>query len=154
MSFTLKPGVPKIILIAIGAALWGFAAFRILRMGFIYIEQHALHHTLNYLIGLAGFFPFFLLVFRKVSIKYINRIKNLPSQRPCIFAFFSLRGYMMMTIMIGLALIINRWKLIPELYEGTFFISLGLSLLASAVVYIFEGVQFIKQYEKEKMTLT
>lgn len=153
MSFTLKPGVPKIVLIAMGAVLWGFAAFRILRMGFIFIERHALHHMLNYIIGLAGFFPFFLLVFRKVSSKYVQRIKNLPTQRPCIFAFFSIRGYFMMTIMIGMALILSRWKLIPELYEGTFFISLGLSLLASSIMYIIEGAQFIKQNEKEKLNI-
>jgi hypothetical protein len=139
----LKPGVPKAVLIALGAALWGFAAYRILRMGFIFIEKHALHHFVNYLIGIAGFVPFFLLVFRKVSRRYINRIKNLPQNRPCMFAFFDLRGYIIMSVMITLGVLVNHWKIIPELYKGTFFISLGLSLLASSVIYIVEGVQFV-----------
>ncbi len=139
----LKPGVPKVVLIALGAALWGFAAYRILKMGFTFIERHALHHMINYLIGIAGFVPFFLLVFRKVSKRYILRIKNLPQSRPCMFAFFDLRGYIMMSVMITLGILVSHWEIIPELYKGTFFISLGLSLLASSVIYIVEGVQFV-----------
>lgn len=147
---TLKPGVPKSVLIALGAALWGFAAYRILKMGFIFIEKHALHHMLNYLIGVAGFVPFFLLIFRKVSLRYFTRIINLPQRRPCMFAFFDLRGYIMMSFMITIGILVSHWKLIPELYKGTFFISLGLSLLASSVFYIIEGVQFMIKNQKEK----
>lgn len=146
----LKPGVPKAVLIALGAALWGFAAYRILKMGFIFIERYALHHFVNYLIGIAGFIPFFLLLFRKVSLRYIDRIKNLPQHRPCMFAFFDLRGYILMSFMITMGIMISHWKVIPELYKGTFFISLGLSLLASSVFYIIEGVQFVIQNKKDK----
>ncbi len=146
----LKPGVPKPVLIALGAALWGFAAYRILKLGFLFIEKHALHHMLNYLVGIAGFVPFFLLVFRKVSIRYVTRIKNLPQQRPCMFAFFDLRGYIMMSFMITMGIMVSHWKIIPELYKGTFFISLGLSLLASSLFYVVEGVQFVMQQKKEK----
>lgn len=141
--YKLKPGVPKVVLIALGAAIWGFASYRILKMGYVFIEKHALHHMINYLIGVAGFVPFFLLIFRKVSSKYITRIINLPQRRPCMFAFFDLRGYIMMSFMIGLGVLVSHLKIIPELYKGTFFISLGLSLLASSVFYIIEGVQFV-----------
>ena len=141
--YKIKPGVPKTVLIALGAALWGFAAFRILTLGYVFIERHALHHWLNYFIGFAGFVPFFLLVFRKVSLRYITRIKNLPNERPCMFAFFDLRGYIMMSFMITMGILISHWDLIPELYKGTFFISLGSSLLASSIFYIVEGFQFV-----------
>ncbi len=151
---TLKPGVPKPVLIALGAALWGFAAYRILKMGFIFIEKHALYHFLNYLIGIAGFIPFFLLVFRKVSKRYVNRIKNLPQHRPCMFAFFDLRGYIMMSFMITMGIMVSHWKVIPELYKGTFFISLGLSLLASSIFYIIEGVQFVINNGRKKQEQT
>jgi hypothetical protein len=141
----LKPGAPKIVLIIFGASLWGFASYRILRSGISMIEHNALYHWLNYLIGLAGFVPFFLLVFRKVSRRYLNRIIRHKSEMPCVFGFFDIRGYIMMTFMITLGILISRWELIPDIYKGTFFISLGLSLLASAVLYIIEGVRFMKQ---------
>jgi hypothetical protein len=146
----LKPGAPKVLLIFLGAALWCFAAYRILRIGIGMIERHALFYWLNYLIGLAGFIPFFLLVFRKVSRRTIDRIKSHPSERPCVFGFFDLKGYLLMSLMIGFGILFSRWQLIPELYKGTFFISLGLSLLASAIFYIFEGVKFVREKERRR----
>ena len=116
----------------------------------MFVEKHALYHWINYLIGVAGFIPFFMLVFRKVSLRYINRIKNLPQRRPCMFAFFDLRGYILMSFMITMGIMVSHWKLIPELYKGTFFISLGLSLLASSIFYIVEGVNFVIQQQKDK----
>lgn len=139
-----KPGAPKIILILLGASVWTFASWRIISIGITMIERHALHHWLNYLIGIAGTIPFFLLVFRKVSKRYVQRIIHHRSERPCVFGFFDLRGYILMSFMIALGIIFSRWQLIPELYKGTFFISLGLSLLASAITYIVEGVKFTR----------
>lgn len=147
--YTLKPGAPKIVLIILGASLWGFAAYRILKLGIHNIESHALYHLLNYLIGIAGFIPFFLLVFRKVSHRYVHRIINLKHDRPCMFAFFDLRGYILMTFMITMGILVSHWKVIPDLYKGTFFISLGLSLLASSVYYIIEGIKYIRSSRVE-----
>ena len=65
-----------------------------------------------------------------------------------MFAFFDLRGYILMTFMISMGIAISHWRVIPELYKGTFFISLGLSLLASSVFYIIEGIQFVKSQRK------
>ncbi|MBK7212307.1 MAG: hypothetical protein IPH88_03200 [Bacteroidales bacterium] len=144
LSHKYKPGAPKIVLIVLGAAIWSFAAYRILKLGIDMIEHHALHHWTNYLIGLLGFIPFFLLVFRKVSMRYVNRIIKNKYERPCIFGFFDVKGYFLMSIMITMGIFVNKWSIIPELYKGTFFISLGLSLLASAIFYIVEGVKFIK----------
>ena len=138
-----KPGVPKSVLLAVGASVWAFAAYRMLTLGIRVIEHTALHHWLNYLIGVIGFVPFFILVFRKVSRRYVNRIISHKQTRPCIFGFFDLRGYLLMSLMITAGILVSHWKVIPELYKGTFFISLGLSLLASAAYFIVEGVKFI-----------
>lgn len=142
LLYALKPGVPKWALLFMGASLWAFAAYRILKMGIVFIERHAFHDWLNYLIGVIGFIPFFSLVFYKVSRKYIHRIKHLPQPKPCVFAFFSWRGYLIMSGMIAMGITVGRWSLIPELYKGTFFISLGLSLLASACMFTYEGFVF------------
>jgi hypothetical protein len=142
--YKLKPGVPKIVVIIVGASVWAFAAYRILGLGIKEIEHEALNQWVNYIIGIAGFIPFFILVFRKVSKRYVNRIINHKQQRPCIFGFFDLRGYLLMSVMITAGILVSHWKLIPELYKGTFFISLGLSLLASAVYFVVEGIKFVR----------
>ncbi len=141
----LKPAAPKPFLIAAGALLWGFAAYRILSMGLRLIQADSIENQWKeYGIGILGFIPFFLLVFRKVSRKYITRIKNLPNERPCIFAFFDRKGYIIMTFMITMGILMAHWDIIPPAYKGTFFISLGLSLLASAIFYVIEGYNFTK----------
>lgn len=144
----LKPGVPKIVLIVVGASVWAFASYRILSLGIKEIEHDALHQWVNYLIGIAGFVPFFALVFMKVSRRYVSRIINHKQNRPCVFGFFDLRGYLLMSLMITAGIFVSRWRVIPELYKGTFFISLGLSLLASAVYFIIEGIKFLKLRHK------
>jgi hypothetical protein len=138
----LKPGVPRQVLVILGAALWGFAAFRILKLSYIKIEVYSKDPWINYVIGVFGFIPFYFFVFRKVSKRYILRIINLKSERPCVFAFFDIRGYIMMTFMISMGILVSHWALIPELYKGTFFVSLGLSLLASAIYYLYAGFRY------------
>lgn len=140
-----KLTVPNIVLIAMGASLWGFAAYRILSLGRIVIEHHhPWHHPwVNYLIGVAGFVPFFWFVFRKVSKRYVNRILALPREHSHLFAFLDKRGYLMMTFMITLGISIKHVSAIPELCKGIFFISLGLSLMASAFVFVVKGVQHV-----------
>ena len=138
----LKPGVPRQVLVILGAALWGFAAYRILKLSYIKIEGNARNSLLKYFIGVLGFIPFYWFVFRKVSKRYILRIINLESDRPCVFAFFDIRGYILMSLMISMGILISRWPLIPDLYKGTFFVSLGLSLLASAIYYLYAGFRY------------
>jgi hypothetical protein len=138
----LKPGAPKQVLILVAASLWGFASYRILKMALIKIDHNAAHLWLNYSIGIAGFIPFYWFVFRKVGKRYVLRIINLKQEKPCIFAFFDIRGYILMTLMISMGITISRLHLLPDLYLGTFFISLGLSLLAAAVYYLYAGYRF------------
>jgi hypothetical protein len=138
----LKPGVPKQVLVLLGASLWGFASYRILKLGFIKIDSNAGIPWLNYVTGILGFIPFYWFVFRKVSKRYVLRIINLESARPCIFAFFNVRAYLLMTFMITMGILLSHWPLIPELYKGTFFISLGLSLLASSFYYLYAGFRY------------
>jgi len=138
----LKPGVPKQVLVILAASLWGFASYRILKLSFIKIDENARNAWINYSIGVLGFMPFYWFVFRKVSKRYVLRIINMKEEKPCLFAFFDIRGYILMTFMITMGILISHWSLIPDLYKGTFFVSLGLSLLASAIYYLYAGFRY------------
>lgn len=138
----LKPGVPRQVLILVAASIWGFASYRILQLAFIKIDHNALHLWLNYSIGIVGFVPFYWFVFRKVGKRYILRIINLEQEKPCIFSFSDIRGYVLMALMIIIGIAISRLHLMPDLYLGTFYVSLGLSLLAAAIYYLYAGYRF------------
>lgn len=138
-----KPAAPKILIVLLGAAVWMFAAYRILKIAGENIHTGAGDEWLAYIIGFAGFIPFFLLVFRKVSKKYFYRIINHKQAKPCLFAFFDLRGYIMMSFMIALGIAFHHMKLIPSQYKGIFLVSLGLSLFTSSVYYLVEGYKYL-----------
>jgi hypothetical protein len=144
MLHKYKPGASKIVIVVLGAAVWMFAAYRILRIAIENIHKNASYEWLAYLIGIAGFIPFFLLVFRKVSKRYFGRIVNHKHEKPCIFAFFDLRGYIMMSFMISLGIAFHHLKVIPPQYKGIFLVSLGLSLFASSVYYLIEGYKYLR----------
>lgn len=145
MLHKYKPAASKLVVVMLGAAVWMFAAYRILTIAAQNIHNGAGTEWISYMIGIAGFIPFFLLVFRKVSYRYFSRIVNHKSAKPCVFAFFDLRGYIMMTFMISLGIAFHHFKLIPTQYKGIFLVSLGLSLFASSVYYIIEGYKYFHQ---------
>lgn len=138
-----KPGAPKIWIVILGAVVWLFAAYRILKIASENIHTGTGDEWLAYIIGFAGFIPFFLLVFRKVSKRYFFRIINHKQTKPCLFAFFDLRGYIMMSFMIAMGIAFHHMKLIPPQYKGIFLVSLGLSLFASSVYYLVEGYKYL-----------
>lgn len=143
--YKFKPAASKVVIIILGAAVWMFAAYRILLLAAGYISDSRIDQWIAWLIGIAGFIPFFLLVFRKVSYRYFSRIINHKSTTPCIFAFFDLRGYLMMTFMVIIGIAFNHFQLIPIQYKGVFLVSLGLSLFASSVYYLIEGYKYYYQ---------
>ena len=134
--------VNKSVLIAMGAALWGYAAFKILKIGVTTIEMDQFNRITYYLLGVAGFIPFFYFVFLKVSKRYFNRIVDLPDSKHYPHQFMNLRGYIMVTFMITLGILSAKLDVWNPVYKGIFYISLGLSLLSASIVYVVLGVKF------------
>lgn len=139
--YRLKPGVPKQVLFFIAASFWGFASYRILHVavGLLIHSGHSLWYAISG--GVIGFVLFYRFVFYRVSNRYINRIRLLDIRRPCLFSFFDLRGYILMSIMITCGILFSRYVHLPVGYVAGFYLSLGLSLLVSAGQYIVAGIR-------------
>lgn len=92
------------------------------------------------ILGLVGFVIFFNLVFLKVSRKYIHRIACLESEKPCFFAFFGWKSYLLITFMASMGIVFARFHLMPESLQGIFYLALGISLLISALMFVKAGI--------------
>ena len=138
----IKIGVPKRILFFSAAAVWGFASSRILKIGVSDIISDTSSYWINFAIGIVGFYFFFKYVFYKMYKKHTKRIVNLEIEKPCIFSFFDLKGFGIMAFMITGGITLRRSNIIPSLYMGTFYITLGLSLLSAAVSFLYAGVRY------------
>ncbi|UJS17073.1 MAG: hypothetical protein L3J17_14325 [Candidatus Jettenia sp.] len=138
----LKPGIPKRGLFYIATVVWGFVSFRILSIGFDDIFENTSFYWIFLLAGALLSIPFFKFFFLRISNKHIRRILNVKSERPCLFSFFDIKGYGIMAFMIALGIIAQKIRIVPLLYIGTFYISLGLALFFSALRFFISGIRY------------
>lgn len=138
----LKPGIPKRGLLFIAASVWGFVSFRLLSIGVANILENTPLWWAYVAGGAALSIPFFKFFFLRISEKHIKRMLGVKSLRPCLFSFFDIKGYFIMMFMISLGIFSQRIKAIPAFYLGTFYTSLGLALLFSALNFLFSGIRY------------
>jgi len=138
----IKPAVPKRILFFVAALFWGFAAYRVLELGFSDVLGNTRLHWPYMVTGFVGFYFFFRYILLKVFRKNTKRIVNAKSDSPCFFSFFDFKGYVTIAFMITAGILLNKTEVIPPLYLGTFYISIGLSLLLAAFIFIHAGIKY------------
>ena len=139
---SLKPGVPKRWLFFMAAMVWGYAAFRVLKMALKYAPESSLPLWGVILLGLIGFVIFFNFVFLKVCRKHIHRISSMEQKRPCLFAFFGWKSYLLIAFMVSMGIFFARMELIPLFLQGIFYIALGGSLFLSALMFLNAGISY------------
>ena len=138
----IKPGVPKRVLFFVAAFVWGFAANRIINIGFNDVMRNTNDYWINIAIALVGFYFFFKYVFYRMYKKHTKRIVNSEIEKPCIFSFFDIKGFAIMAFMITFGVTLRKLGVIPPLYIGTFYITLGFSLLAAAISFLYAGIRY------------
>ena len=138
----LKPAVPKRALLFVSALVWGFASYRILDLGFYDILSNTKSYWVNMVVGFIGFCFFFRYIFLRVFQRNIKRIINEKSESLCVFSFFDVKGLLTMAVMIAFGIILRTVEIVPPLYLGTFYITLGLSLLAGTLSFVYAGVRY------------
>ena len=105
-------------------------------------------HVRNIIIGIIGVYFFYKGVFYKMYIKHIKRIINSESEKLCIFSFFDIRGYIIMIFMITFGVTLRKLNVIPSLYLGTFYITLGGSLLSASLSFLDAALKYDRVKEK------
>lgn len=126
-----KPGVPRKDLFLAASAFWLLVALKLLSKANGFFAGKSVDFWIIGT-GVIGIIPFYYFVFKRVSLRYILRIKRMTIERPCLFSFFDYRGYLLIGFMIGLGVLTSRMSFIPDLGLNTFFISLGGALLISS----------------------
>lgn len=144
----LKLKVHKNVLFFFAAFVWGFAAYRILLIGIGDVIKNTEFYWINIIIGIIGAYFFFKSVFYKMYKKHVKRIINSKSEKLCIFSFFDVKGYIIMLFMITFGITIRKLNFIPSLYLGTFYITLGGSLLSASLIFFYSALKYDKVKEK------
>lgn len=144
IAVKIKPGVPKRYLLLVAAAVWAFAGAMLLGKGVGYLWAHPDMLLLRLAGGVLLGVAFFWLLFMRISLRHINRIKSIDVVRPCIFSFFDFKGYLMMGGMIALGIALRHLDFINKTYLFSFYVTMGVPLLLSAVRFLWAWVRYHK----------
>ena len=129
---TFTPRVPRTYLLLIAALVWTFAGGMLLFRGYSTLLAYPNLFGVKILgCGIGGLL-FFKLLFFKISGKHVLRIQSLSIDNPCLFSFFNLRSYLMMTIMITSGITLRKTGAISPEYLSLVYITMGIPLLMSS----------------------
>lgn len=123
-------------LVATSGVLWAVASFNILKKGIpALVLDHRLLIVLTALAVAAGF----ILMFRKVSNRYTDRVWALEGDKFPIYRFMSAKGYLLIGIMMSMGIGLS---LIPGMYQeffAGFYPGLGLGLLSGSINFFYRA---------------
>ncbi len=136
-SLKYKPSVSRHNLLFIAGLAWTTAGGILLWRGLDYEIRHSTHIWLNIMAGIVIGIPFYILLFAKISMKHIKRIKGLGIPYPCAFSFFNLKSYILMMLMITAGIFLRNLEVINKEYLFTFYIGMALPLLISALRFYY-----------------
>ena len=135
----LKPAVPKRVLLFVAALLWTFAGSMLLFKGYKMLDQEVsylwIKVAVTFLCGLA----FYWKVFAGLSLKHTLRILNLKVEYPCVFAFFNVRSYLMMALMISMGITLRKTGWVSPSYLAYLYLTMSIPLMLSSVRFYYTG---------------
>lgn len=140
----LKPGIPKRALLFLAGGVWIFAGGMLLWRGGIMLADNKSQLFIKLISCAIAGGVFYYLLFDKISAKHTDRIKNLPYNRPCAFAFFNWKGYLIMGLMITMGITLRTTAVISPKYLALMYITMGIPLLISAVRFFVNGINYDK----------
>lgn len=140
MTQRIFPKVSKRILLFEAGIVWLFASFMLCRKGFIFLRELDALNVWVVIACVLGGIVFFRVMFLKISSKHIRRIHLLDEDARHIFAFFNIKGYIMMAGMISLGVILRKTGLIPVKPLSYFYFFMGTPLFLSGIRFIYYGL--------------
>jgi hypothetical protein len=143
----LKPGIPKRYLLLVAAFVWTFAGGMLLFRGLSTLILFPRLLWLKIIVCTTAGVIFYIVLFSRISRKHIQRIIRMQIERPCLFSFFNLRSYIMMTLMICLGITLRKTGVIPLEYLSAFYVAMGIPLLLSSFRFYYNSILFKKVVE-------
>jgi hypothetical protein len=144
LILTLKPGIPKRYLLFVAGMVWTFAGGMLLFKGISIFKNYQdllwLKITGSTITGIL----FYLFLFSKISVKHIRRIFGLDIDRPCLFSFFNLKSYIIMSVMITSGIVLRKFEVISLNYLSILYVTMGIPLFISAFRFYYYGLFFHK----------
>ncbi len=131
---SLKPAVTKSLLIALAGLMWTGVGVMLCRLAYIWLAviNRGMAASLG-LLGIGMAVVAYYLGFSKIAQKNIKRL-CLLTERTCVFAFQTWKGYLIIGIMITLGTILRN-SAIPKQYLAVIYTTIGGAIFLSSFHY-------------------
>lgn len=143
------PRTTKRILLFIAAVVWTFAGSMLFTRGIGMMNTNTESFGLRLLISLLAGALFYWVLFIRISKKHVNRIVQLPGERPAAFSFFDLKGYVMMTGMILLGIFLRTSGIVAPFYLSVWYVTMGIPLFLSSLRFYYFGIYYSSVIKKK-----
>ena len=141
---THAPRVRKKYLPLLAGIVWSIAGTAVLSIGLpALVSNYAQLPWISLLITAVVFFLFFTFIFFRLFRKHMGRIDAFEQEKICAFAFFDVKGYIIMACMITFGIVLRMTGLLPHIVLGMLYTGIGLAMLGAAASFI---VSFIKKH--------
>ena len=140
----LKPAVPRRWLLAIAGLFWSFAGGMLLWRGLTGLLSEARHLLPEIFLSIACGIAFYFLIFSKISRKHVRRILGLKQESPCLFSFFNIRSYILMTIMITIGILLRKFDILNHQLLFSVNLCMGIPLLLSSIKFYYHWLNYNK----------
>ncbi len=137
-----KLSIPKRGLLFVAAGVWTFAGGMLLVRGGIMLIHYPAHLWIKELSCLAGGLLFYWVLFSAISYKHTTRILTMKNERPSMFAFFNLKSYLLMAVMISSGITLRLSGIVSPKYLSYLYVTMGIPLLLSAFRFYYVGFRY------------
>lgn len=138
---SLIPRTTKRVLLFIGAVVWTYAGVMLLSKGLGMMDIDPEHYLPRLMGSVIGGALFYLVLFTRISKKYVNRILQLEDH-PGIFSIFNRKGYIMMVGMISLGVFLRTSGIVAPFYLSILYVTMGIPLFISSIRFYYSGIYY------------
>ncbi len=134
----MRYGVNRQFLVFMAGVVWILAGVNILRIGimtWINISSFQLFRVCE---AIVVFLLFFNFVFKKLFYKHTKRIEQ-KKDKSCPFAFFDMKGWIVMAVMITVGILVRKFQLLPNTFISVFYVGLSSALIITGVLFLGYG---------------
>ena len=135
-SYQMTFGVSRNTLLITAGLVWLIAGANILRIGIGCWLGTTHYWVYKILEATAVFIVFFAFIFNRLYLKHTRRIRQ-KKEKNCPFAFFDVKGWIIMTAMMTMGIVIRQRSLLPDIFIAVFYTGLSLALILTSARFVF-----------------
>lgn len=139
----LTPRVSKRTLFFIAGIVWTIAGGILLYRGMLMMMGNGSFYYVPFAISVLGGILFYVFLFSKISVRYVEHIRSITHERPSAFSFFDRKGYFMMLGMITLGISLRSSGLVPASIMSVVYVTMGIPLAISSFNFYKNSFSFV-----------